>query len=231
MAEAKTLQKAKKKKWYPIHSKLFNDALLGETLATEANDLIGRVVSVNLATLAGDVKRQSVSLRFRISSVKEGKVYADVISYLTSGSAIRRLVRRNVERADITSVCETLDKVRVKIKVFLLTRSKTSGSVLHSLQKECLGMLAKEIGKIEYGDFVWSLIEHKLQSELRKGLSKIYPLKAFEIKMFNVVSGEQAEKKAPKQEKAPSNEEVNVEQEEKPSKAEKAPAKVAKSAK
>jgi ribosomal protein S3AE len=175
--------------------------MLGQTLATEDSELIGRVVNVNLATLSGDVKRQSVSLRFRISTVKDSKAYADVISYHTSGAAIRRFVRRNVNRIDLSTVCQTSDNVKLRVKVFILTKSKTSGSVMHGLQKTCLELLAKEVAKMEYGEFVWSLIEHKTQSELRKALSKIYPIKTFEIKMFNLLRGEHEAK--PSKEKAP----------------------------
>ena len=201
MAEAKTLQKVKKKKWYAMCARMFNNAALGETFAAEESKLLGRVVSVNLASLSGDIKRQSVSLRFKISSVKEGNAYADVISYVTSANAIKRLVRRGVERFDISFTAETSDHVKVRIKTIVLTRSKTSSSVLKALRKACTESIAKETSNMSYEQLISALIEHRLQSELRKSLSKIYPLKAFEIKVLHVLhEKEEAKAAEPKEE-------------------------------
>jgi ribosomal protein S3AE len=195
MAELKTLQKAKKKRWYPIHARGFNDAFLGETLASNEKGLLGRVVSANLASLTGDIKRQSVTLRFEIRSVKEGKGYADVVGYALSNTAIKRLVRRNVERVDMSLLCQTADNVKVRIKTFILTRSATGRGVLNSLHKASIESLTKSVGKLKYDDLVVALIEHKLQSELKHSLSKVYPLKSFEIKMFGFALEEKKQTK------------------------------------
>jgi ribosomal protein S3AE len=187
MAESKAMQKIKKKKWYGLYSKLFNNAYLGETMATEDNDLIGRAITVNLATLSGDIKRQAVSVGLVVSSVKDGKAQTDVVKYLTSPASIRRLVRRNVERIDTVVACPTKDGITVNVKIFCLAKSKTSGSVSKVLQRECRLLMIKEVAKLDYPEFVWSLIEHRVQSDIKKVLGKIYPLKAFEVKMFEVV--------------------------------------------
>ncbi|MFH1182594.1 MAG: hypothetical protein V1702_06565 [Candidatus Woesearchaeota archaeon] len=197
MAESKTLQKIKKKKWYGLYSKLFNNAFLGETMATEDKELVGRAVTVNLATLSGDIKRQAVSVGLVVSSVQDGKAYADVVKYLTSPASIRRLVRRNVERVDTIVTCPTKEGVMVNIKIFILAKSKTTGSVSKALQNECRSLMVNEVAKLDYPEFVWSLIEHRIQSDLKKALGKIYPLKALEVKMFEVVHD--AGKKEPTQ--------------------------------
>jgi ribosomal protein S3AE len=202
MAEAKTLQKVKKKRWYPIHAKLFNDRLLGESLASEADELLGRAVNANIASITGDVKQQSVTLRFRINSVKDNKAYADVIGYVLSGTAIKRLVRRNLKRIDDSLVCETEDHVKLRIKIFLLTRSTTSSKVMNALHKLANESIIKRVAKLKYSEFVKVLIEHKLQSDLKRVLSEIYPLRAFEIKMFELIAKEKAAKAIAKEQMA-----------------------------
>jgi ribosomal protein S3AE len=187
MAELKGLQKIKKKKWYGIYSKVFNNAYLGETMAAEDKDLVGRAITVNLATLSGDIKRQAVSIGLVVSSVQDGKAYTDVVKYMTSPASIRRLVRRNVERIDTIVTCPTKDGVMVNVKLFVLAKSKTTGSVSKALQMECKILAVREVAKLDYSEFLWSLIEHHMQSDLKKALGKIYPLKAFEVKMFEVV--------------------------------------------
>lgn len=197
MVESKAMLKIKKKKWYSMYSKLFNNAFLGETVAAEDKDLIGRALTVNLATLSGDIKRQAVSVGLVVSSVQDGKAWADVVKYFTSPASIRRLVRRNVERVDTVVTCPTKDGVTVAIKIFVLAKSKTSSSISKALQLECKSLMVREVAKLDYPEFVWALIEHKIQFDLKRTLGKIYPLKAMEVKMFEVVQNAGKSEPAP----------------------------------
>ena len=65
MAEAKQVLKIVKKKWLPIKaSKFFDSELLGESYVVGPDQLLGRTVAANLANLTGDIRQQSVTLKF-----------------------------------------------------------------------------------------------------------------------------------------------------------------------
>ena len=67
----KTTIKVKKKKWFEIVApKLFDERVIGETTALEPDKLIGKPVLINLMALTNDPRKQNVSIKFNIESVK-----------------------------------------------------------------------------------------------------------------------------------------------------------------
>ena len=57
--------KIKKKNWYQIVApKIFNGAMLGETIVYDQNAMVGKTVTQNLMNLTNDSKRQNVNIKF-----------------------------------------------------------------------------------------------------------------------------------------------------------------------
>ena len=57
----------KKKIWVQLVApQSFNSQLIGEIPTTETKKLIGRVVTVNLMSLTGDMKKQNTNIKFLI---------------------------------------------------------------------------------------------------------------------------------------------------------------------
>ncbi|MEK6862554.1 MAG: 30S ribosomal protein S3ae, partial [Nanoarchaeota archaeon] len=80
MAETQVIKK--KKKWFTILAgPEFDNAEIGETLANENANLIGRTLEVNLADITRDPKSQNIKVKFRIKEVKDTQCYTELISY------------------------------------------------------------------------------------------------------------------------------------------------------
>jgi ribosomal protein S3AE len=58
------------------------------------------------------------------------------------------------------------------------------------MRNNILAYLARTIKKMTYEDFIGELISHKLQSEMRGVLSKIYPIKVCEIRYAGIEARE-----------------------------------------
>ncbi len=119
MAEekAKKESRVKKKKWIQVLApKSFRNEVIGEVYAFEAQSLIGRVVTVNLMSLTGDMKKQNTNLKFVINAVEGGKAITELDGYHLIPASIRRLVRRGKKRIDISFTCLTSDKKKVRMK-------------------------------------------------------------------------------------------------------------------
>lgn len=183
MAETKQALKIVKKKWLPITaSKFFSSELLGECYVPSSDLLMGRTVSANLANLTGDIRQQSITLKFLVNSMEGETGVADVIGYSMASSAIRRIVRRGSDRIDESFPCETSDGQKVQIKPMLITKTITNSAVHHSLRKALLGSLAKQVKLHTFNSLINEIITSKLQMALKTELKKIYPLKGVEIK-------------------------------------------------
>ncbi len=190
MAKAKIM----KKEWYPIVApKIFGNAVLGETYVYEPEQMVGKGITRNLMGLTNDVKRQNINVSFKINNVQNGKAFADVISYYMAQSSIKRLVRKGVQKIDMSFSCKTSDNKDLRVKPLLITRALTTGSVATKIRKTAQDFLVKYITSITYDNLVNDLVNHKLQMALKSESNKIYPLRVCEIRSMEVVD---LEKKA-----------------------------------
>jgi len=180
---AEQLVKIKKKQWYPILApKLFNNTILGETIVADPQSMIGKTLSNSLMNLANDVKRQNVNIHFKVISVEDNKAMTAVVGYELINSSVKRLVRRNSEKIDLSFSCETADNVFLRIKPVVVTRSSVKGTVAARLRRNIVKFVTEFVKKHSYEQLLTDMITYKLQSEMRSVMNKIYPLKVCEIR-------------------------------------------------
>ena len=191
---------AKKKKWFEVVApKAFQEQIIGESTAFELRDLIGKKLTVNLMSLTNDPKKQGISITFKITSQKGDKAATEVIGYKILPSSIKRIVRRNKDRLDLTMKCKTKDKATVLLKPIVLTRNLAKGSVKTALMNKIKEKIEKEVAEFKYEDLVKQIIMRKFQKGVMDDLKKIYPLAFCDIRMLSRITEE--EKNAPTEDK------------------------------
>lgn len=191
MAEVQVI----KKQWYEIIApKMFGGQVIGETYLPSLKSAIGKPVLANLGTLTGDLKKQNYYIKFLITTVGDGKAYAEITGYLMTPSSVRRMVRRGSEKIDSSFKAATADGKLLQIKIVMLTKNAVKKSILALLQKKAQEMLTSAAKKTEYNAFMQEVVVHKLQTTIRNALSKIYPLRIFEIRHIEVVREEKKAK-------------------------------------
>ena len=199
---AEQTAKVKKKQWYSIVApKQFEDAVIGETLVYDPEAMIGKTLSHNLMNLTNDTKRQNINIHFKVTELDNNKAKTAIIGYEILPSSVKRFVRRNSEKVDLSFVCDTADNVRLRVKPLVVTRSDVKGSVAAKLRHNIVQHLTRTIKKLKYDELINELIIHKLQSEMRAILNKIYPVKVCEIRRLCLEAGER--KQEAKTEEAP----------------------------
>lgn len=196
MAEEKTT-KIKKKRWFQIIGpNLFRGAVLGETYAVELDVMLDKTLKINLMALTNDMKQQNVNMKFQIYEIRDNKAYTKVIGYEVIPATIKRLVRRGKKRMDISFVCETSDKVKIRVKPLLITKKTMKSSVNSALRKTIEEYLKYSIKKMNYENLVSNLMAHRLQHALKNTIRKIYPLRICEIREMSIVKGVAPEENA-----------------------------------
>ena len=184
----KDASKWKKKKWYSILAPdMFNKQELGQTTVFEKTKIIGKTIKVNLMNLTGEVRNQNVNIKFKVIDEKDDKANTEIIGYILSPAFIKRVVRRRHTRIDATYLLKTKDNKKLKIKPLFITRNKTCRSETTAIKETAMEIVNKMASITNYNDFVRSVIFYKLQLDLRRKLSKIYPLKTCEIKKLDFV--------------------------------------------
>ncbi len=188
MAEAKKI-KVRKKEWYAIVAKdVLNGAMLGESFVADQNELINKPIKVNLMQITNESRHQNTNIKFIIKSVENKNGIADIIGYELSNSTIRRFVRKEKKKIDLSFLCITSDGVAIRIKPIMVIKKNAKGSTQTVLRKQAISYLTKTIQKTDFKTFVNDLIFGKLQDGLRKHLSKFYPMKIMEIRHMSIIT-------------------------------------------
>src|SRR3989338_7804647 len=114
---AEQVAKIKKKQWYPIIApKQFENAVIGDTLAYEPQQMLGKTLSHSLMNLTNDMKRQNVAIHFKIVEVEGSKAKTSIIGYEIIPSSVKRFVRRASEKISLSFNCETADSLFLRVK-------------------------------------------------------------------------------------------------------------------
>lgn len=210
----------KKKRWFQlIAPKMFNNQVLGETLVAESGQMMGKSIKLSMMSLTGDMKKQHINIKFEVVGIAENNAQTRAVGYEFAPSSIKRLVRRRRKRVDDSFICSTKDNIRVRMKPFFVTRQDTNKSTLTSMRKLGKDFIAKFAKERNFDDLTYDIIDHRMQRDLKKVLSKVYPLRTCEVRTFSVVK----ERKIGGEEMpAPVAEKPKEEKKEKPKKEKKA---------
>ncbi len=177
--------KIKKKAWYAILApQHFGNVSLGETYVTDPAVAVGRVIHANLKDITNNLSDQHVYLRFKIVNMVGNILHTEVISYYMTPSTIKKLTRRTASRMDESFVVVTNEGKRVRIKPVVVTVHKTVRSVCSELRRALQENVARDASKLNFQDLVLSVVNHKIQMDAKKNISKVYPVKVIEIKIL-----------------------------------------------
>lgn len=199
--KTKTLAKVQKKSWYPIIAPdLFNKQFLGKSLVGEPEQLMHKTIATNAMNVTGDMKKQHITITFKVDGIHEGQGTCSVDAYEVNPAYIKRMVRRNKNKLDLSFRAHTKDNVWIRMKPTLLTKNKATGSVCSALHKKTEEFLIKYLRTLTFEEIIHDLLLNKLQNILRAEVKKIYPVKIAEIRMLEREPKPEAKRK-PKEEK------------------------------
>jgi small subunit ribosomal protein S3Ae len=187
MAQTAALKK-KKKDWYPIISTNdFGNKLIGETPAEECSATIGKLLTIDLVKLTGDMKRQGTNVDFIITEAKEGKCIASPVKVWMQPSSVKRLIRGGITRIDESFIVKTKDNISVRLKPLLITRAKVKGSIGAALKATAIKELTGFALNSTYVHIMQSIMSFNAQRDLKQILDKIYPLKACQLRAAEIL--------------------------------------------
>ena|SRR3989344_2564472 len=178
-------KKKGKKEWYEILSgSVFNNLVIGESVAYDSKELIGRVINANLGNITKDVKLQNLKMKFRVNEVKEKKAYTEVKGYELVSNYVKRVIRAGRSRVDDSFTVSTKDNIKVRIKPLILTKYKAQKNVLKELRNTIRKDFVEYVQRETYEKFVFDLVSKKLQRDVRAKLNKVYPVSVVEIRLM-----------------------------------------------
>ena len=177
--------KRKKKSWFNIVApKEFGNYTIGETPAFEPQKLIGRYVQIGLMALLNDPKKQNIRMKFKITNVTEKTATTEIVKYEVVPGYIKRMVRKGRNKVEDSFVTETKDKIKIRIKPVVITRSKTQKSVLTEIRKKAKEFIMEKVKMQNFSEFITDSISTKNQRDMKDSLKKLYPIAFCEFRVI-----------------------------------------------
>lgn len=188
-SDSKSVNK-KKKSWFSIVAPpVFNGMSIGETTAVERNNLLGRSIKVSLMNLTRNMKKQNITVTFRIDDLKDNVAQTHVSAFETNQASVKRFVRRRRDKIDDSIVAKTKDGKLVRVKPMLITRNNTSNPVLCEMRHAMRYKVVSDIAKFTYGQFIEKIINDQFAKDIKYSIQKIYPVRNVSIRAFQLQEG------------------------------------------
>ncbi len=191
-ALARTVKdKWRSKHWFKVRAPgLFQHVELGETAATEPEQVIGRTLEATLPELSGasDAGKAHVKLRFRIERLSgDGVAEARFIGHDLTSDYVRRLARRKRSKIDLALTVTTKDGVEIVLKPVAVGEQRLQTRLRAELRHKMVSILTEEAQLRASSEFVREMLQGELSKVLAHGLKSLYPLKKIEIRRSEVL--------------------------------------------
>ena len=169
---------------------LFQHVELGETVATEPEQVVGRTLETTLPELSGsaDSGKAHVKLRFQIERISgDGIAEARFIGHDLTSDYVRRLARRKRSKIDVSLAVTTKDGVQVVLKPVAVGEQRLQSRLRAELRHRIVTVLTEEAQGKTSPEFVREMLQGELSRVLAHGVKALYPLKKIEIRRSEVL--------------------------------------------
>ncbi len=182
------IKKGKKKNWYKIIvSKPFNKEIT-KTLASEPEQVIGRKIAVSLMELTNDFSKYYMKFIFKIKRVEGENAIAEFDGSECLRDYISRMVVRRVRRIDVIQDLITKDGVKIRVKSLVVVSRRVKSTMEKTIRKRVEELMKAEVEKSTLEELVNKIISDEIKNKAIKEVSKIYPVRHFEIRKTEVLS-------------------------------------------
>jgi small subunit ribosomal protein S3Ae len=215
-AARKQRDKWKSKRWFTIRAPRnpwsFN--IIGETIAEDEEQLIGRPYEIMQNELDGDFSKMHVKVQFRITGVVGADALTEYVGHELLKDHIRRQVRRDRGKIDDTVDVVTDDGFYIRVKPLMISRHSIKGSQKRQMRTLARDIILKVGATSTWVEMQKASLDGTLETQIKEAASKIQPVREVMIRrvqlmqsgvitndgptLEQVLEDEQAEKKTDK---------------------------------
>ena len=183
-AARKQRDKWKAKRWFTIRAPRnpWSFRVIGETLAEDSEQLIGRTYDIMQNELDGDFSKMHVQVVFRITESVGGDALTEFVGHNVLKDHIRRQIRRHRGKVDDTVDVVTEDGYYVRFKPLLISRYRVKSS-----QKSAMRASARETILTMGASSTWiqlqkALLDGTMEAAIKESVSKVTPVRTVMIR-------------------------------------------------
>ncbi len=170
--------------WYKVKAVEFDNAEIGNVYGNETN-IANRMLFMNANNLPEVKTKPGFKLGFRLVSSTENTANAQLESLVLSREQVGRMLRHN------SSKIEVVRKIKINEKEYavktIIIINKAENKYKKFVRAEANEFIDGVAEKKDLKELILDVLAGKIQNQLHKKLSKIYPTRATEIRMIERV--------------------------------------------
>jgi ribosomal protein S3AE len=170
--------------WYKVKAVEFDNAEIGNVYGNETN-IANRMLFMNANNLPEVKTKPGFKLGFRLVSSTENTANAQLESLVLSREQVGRMLRHN------SSKIEVVRKIKINEKEYavktIIIINKAENKYKKFVRAEANEFIDGVAEKKDLKELILDVLAGKIQNQLHKKLSKIYPTRATEIRMIEKV--------------------------------------------
>jgi len=187
MSERSVSKQKRGKRWYSVLApEQFDRAELGETVAEEPDQVIGRTIETTLGDLTNDEGANNTKLTFKITDVGSDSAYTEFVKHELTRDYLRSLVRRGASKVDAAITVLTTDDYRVQIQPVAFTTKKADRSQEQAIRRIMIDQVTAAARERTFAELVDSVTEGRLSSAIYGEAKEIYPLRRVEAQKLTL---------------------------------------------
>jgi len=182
MSERSVSKKSQQKRWYTLLApEQFDRAELGETPASEPEQVLDRTIQTTLGEITDQSGDNNLKLTFQVTDVGSDSAYTEFVKAELARDYQRSLVRRGSSSVEATIVVRTADDYRVKLQPAAYTTKQADESQKKAIRRTMIDLVEDAGAERTFEGLVDSIVEGRLSSAIYSEAKTIYPLRRVEV--------------------------------------------------
>ena len=181
MSERSVSKRSQEKRWYTVLApEQFDRAEIGETLADEPEQVLGRTIEAALDDVV-EGGENNATLTFKVSDVGSDAAYTELVKYELTRDYNRSLVRRGSSKVKAVLTVRTTDDYRVQLQPVAFTTKVADRSQKEAIRRTMLDLVEEAADERTFEGLIDSIVEGRLSSAIYNEAKTIYPLRRVEV--------------------------------------------------
>jgi small subunit ribosomal protein S3Ae len=172
----------KAKSWFKVHvPDNLGKAYIGDTIANDAESVVGRIMTATLGEIVNDCAKQHVKMSFKIQTVTGDAAYTEFVGHEVTRDYLRSLVKRRSSRIDTIVPVTTKDNKKVRLTICTYTFARANLSQEHAIRNAIVKAVAVQAQAWDLTTLLNGIVSGEISRDLFKAVKTIYPTRRVEV--------------------------------------------------
>ncbi len=154
---------------------------IGQTPATDSKSVTNRVTEVPVPELTGDQAKYYMRVSLKAKAPKGNEVSTRFHSFFCVNEYVMRMGRKGLGKVIVFEDVVTKDNWQLQISINIILNRRGSTEIKRDIRKFASDFIKSKAKELNHDEFVKAVIAGVFQMRIKKGASKIYPVRYNEI--------------------------------------------------